>query len=106
MRLEHFHDNSSNFRYNRSQRKVNAMRSVKGTFQNGVAQPSEPVAEREGQPVIITFLDEGYASPPSPADDEAWSTLAQLVEDCAVETGIPDLAHQHDHYLYGKPKKA
>jgi hypothetical protein len=27
-----------------------------------------------------------------------------LIEECTVDTGIPDLAHQHDHYLYGKPK--
>jgi len=82
------------------------MLSVKGTFQNGVARPSEPVEEREGQPVIITFLDEGYTSPAPTADDGAWNSLEQLVEDCAVETGIPDLAYQHDHYLYGKPRKA
>jgi hypothetical protein len=82
------------------------MLSVKGTFQNGVAHHNEPVKEREGQAVIITFLGEEYAHPASPADDEAWSALEQLVENCTVETGIPDLAHQHDHYLYGKPKKA
>ncbi|MBN1167854.1 MAG: hypothetical protein JXA44_12100 [Methanospirillaceae archaeon] len=23
----------------------------------------------------------------------------------AVDTGIPSLAHEHDHYLYGTPKK-
>lgn len=23
----------------------------------------------------------------------------------AIDTGIPDLADQHDHYLYGVPKK-
>jgi len=27
------------------------------------------------------------------------------VEDCVINTGIEDLAHQHDHYLYGMPKK-
>lgn len=80
------------------------MLSVRGTFQNGVAQPVEPIEGCDGQPVIITFLDEGGASP-SPVDDSAWDALAQLVEDCAVETGVADLAHQHDHYLYGKPKK-
>lgn len=26
------------------------------------------------------------------------------LEDIAVETGIPDLAQHHDHYLYGVPK--
>jgi hypothetical protein len=35
------------------------MSSVKGTFQNGVARPLEPVSEaHEGQEVIITFVDE------------------------------------------------
>jgi hypothetical protein len=83
------------------------MLSVKGTFQNGVARPSEPVEEHEGQPVIITFLEEEAASvSPAAGDEEVWDTLSQLIEDCGVETGIADFAHQHDHYLYGKPKKA
>jgi hypothetical protein len=82
------------------------MLSVKGTFQNGVARPSEPVAEHEGHPVLITFLEEDAAnSSPATGDGEAWETFSQLVEDCGVETGIADFAHQHDHYLYGKPKK-
>jgi hypothetical protein len=34
-----------------------------------------------------------------------WNALMKLAEECAVETDISDLAHQHDHYLYGKPKK-
>lgn len=35
-----------------------------------------------------------------------WDVLTRLIESCTVETGIPDLAHQHDHYLCGKPKTA
>jgi predicted DNA-binding antitoxin AbrB/MazE fold protein len=27
------------------------------------------------------------------------------LSDLAVETGIPDLASEHDHYLYGTPKR-
>ena len=27
------------------------------------------------------------------------------VDKLAFETGIPDLSYQHDHYLYGSPKK-
>ena len=76
------------------------MRSVKGKFQNGVATPAEPVEGHEGESVIITFLDEERTT-----DDSGWQALAQLVEDCAVETGISDLAQQHDHYLYGKTKQ-
>jgi len=80
------------------------MRSVKGKFQNGVATPAEPVEGHEGESVIITFLDEDRATSSS-ADDSGWQALAQLVENCAVETGISDLAQQHDYYLYGKPKQ-
>ena len=81
------------------------MLSVKGRFKQGVAQPVEPVAGYDGQPVIITFLDEDASQPLAASDTAGWETLMQLVENCAVRTGIADLAHQHDHYLYGKPKK-
>jgi len=79
--------------------------SVKGIFKNGVARPAQPVEGREGQPVVIMFLEEPPDSSTISEEDTTWDALAQLVEDCAVETGVTDLAHQHDHYLYGKPKK-
>jgi predicted DNA-binding antitoxin AbrB/MazE fold protein len=81
------------------------MLSVKGVFQNGVARPIQPIEVSDGQSVIIIFLDEGVANSWLSADESAWDALVQLVEECAVETGITDLAHQHDHYLYNKPKK-
>lgn len=81
------------------------MLSVNGTFQDGVAQPDVPVEGHNGQPVLITFLQEDDGSKSSFTDDSAWDTLEQLVEKCGVETGITDLAYQHDHYLYGKPKQ-
>ncbi|MGA9347462.1 MAG: hypothetical protein WBW48_01495 [Anaerolineae bacterium] len=81
------------------------MLSVRGVFQNGVVRPIQPVEASDGQSVIITFLDEVVTSPERSVDESAWDALAQLVEECAVETGITDLAHQHDHYLYNKPKK-
>jgi hypothetical protein len=79
------------------------MLSVRGIFRAGVAEPTDPVDGRDGQRVIITFVDEN--APEAQGGEVAWSTLEQLVEDCAVDTGIPDLAHQHDHYLYGTPKR-
>jgi hypothetical protein len=80
------------------------MISVKGKFKNGVALPLEPVKDfQEGKSVIITFLDED-AAVLSEKKNGAMS-LEDLIEECAVDTGIEDLAAQHDHYLYGKPKK-
>jgi len=38
------------------------------------------------------------------ADDD-WEALENLLEECQVETGISDLAQQHDHYLHGTPKR-
>ena len=34
-----------------------------------------------------------------------WDSLMRLIEECQMDTGIEDLAHQHDHYLYGTPKR-
>ena len=82
------------------------MSSVKGTFRNGVARPLEPVGEaREGQEVIITFVDDKQ-SPSSSADNGAqWNALTELLDNSAIDIDVPDLAHEHDHYLYGKQKK-
>jgi Holliday junction resolvasome RuvABC DNA-binding subunit len=32
-------------------------------------------------------------------------SLNELLDAHAVETGIPDLAEEHNHYLYGTPKR-
>jgi hypothetical protein len=80
------------------------MLSIKGKFQDGVAQPLQPVSGHDGQLVIITFLDAEEVSEVS-EDNSGWNTLMQIVDRCTVDTGIADLAHQHDHYLYGKTKQ-
>lgn len=76
------------------------MVSVRGVFRNGAAQPEEAVEGYEGQPVLITFMDNVGLEPA--AED---SSLERLIETYAVDTGIPDLAHEHDHYLHGRPKR-
>ncbi len=81
------------------------MLSVKGVFQNGVVRPIRPVEASDGQSVIITFLDEDITDSWLSADESAWDALAQLVEECAVETGITDLAHQHDQRRSGGVEK-
>ncbi len=82
------------------------MLSIKGTFEGGVARPLDHIEGRDGQVVIITFLDENVATSLATPDDAAWIRLEQAIDEHAVSTGIGDLAHQHDHYLHGKPKQA
>ncbi len=37
------------------------------------------------------------------SEDDAWDNLN--ISEIAVDTGIEDFAENHDHYLYGIPKK-
>ncbi len=84
------------------------MLSVRGVYQDNVVRLPRPIAARDGQDVIVVFLDEAVSVTPravAPFTDEAdWDALERLTEAHTVQTGISDLAHQHDHYLYGKPK--
>lgn len=81
------------------------MISVKGKFKNGVALPLESVKNfQEGQSVIITFLDEETKEVFTKKKNGAKS-LEDLIAESEIDTGIEDLAAQHDYYLYGKPKK-
>jgi len=37
--------------------------------------------------------------------DAGWDSLTALIDRCQIDTGIADLAHQHDHYIHGTPKR-
>jgi hypothetical protein len=78
------------------------MLSVEGIFQDGVVQLSQPVVGRDGQKVMIIFPQEENELPIA---DSAWSDFALLLKESQVQTGMSDLAHQHDHYLHGTPKR-
>jgi hypothetical protein len=84
--------------------KGNQMLSIEGTFSGGVARPDDVVAGRDGQRVLITFVDEANAEELAVIDD-GWDTLNALINKCQMSTGISDLAHQHDHYVHGTPKR-
>ena len=81
------------------------MISVKGTIKNGVALPLEPVKETdEGRNVLITFIEDDPALQES-SNGKNVVSLWDLIDKFQVDTGIEDLAAEHDHYLYGTPKK-
>lgn len=82
------------------------MISVKGKIKNGVALPLEPVKKSdEGRGVIITFVDEEAEEAKRPNGKNGNVSLKALIDEFQIDTGIEDLASQHDHYLYGTPKK-
>ncbi len=37
--------------------------------------------------------------------DAGWDSLTALIDRCQMDTGVTDLAHQHDHYIHGTPKQ-
>lgn len=83
------------------------MLTIKGRLKGGVIYPTEPVADYDEEEVLITFLNEQVrpASPRPAVQETDYDALTKLLDDCQMDTGIEDLAHQHDHYLYGTPKR-
>jgi hypothetical protein len=71
--------------------------SYKGTVKNGVVVLESGVSLPDGTNVRI----EAEAAPAADSRelDPIWS-----IGELAVPTGIPDLATNIDHYLYGHPK--
>lgn len=58
----------------------------------------------ERLPELLRLL--GQFSQPAKSDSPVDATVPPIyrVSQYAVDTGIPDLAAQHDHYLYGTEK--
>ena len=49
---------------------------------------------------VLKYLKSGFRGSPRPAKRQRPDPLLDL-ESSTMETGIPDLAEQHDAYLYG-----
>ena len=77
------------------------MLEVKGKVHNGAVLPLEPISDSyEGKEVIITLADEQTIN-----EESDWERLFKAIEESRIDADITDLAHQHDHYLYGTPKR-
>jgi hypothetical protein len=71
-----------------------------GTVQNGVVVLPNGVSLPEGSPVRVELIEKDLSeTAPSTKDD-----ILFRMHEYAVDTGIPDLATNIDHYLYGHPK--
>jgi hypothetical protein len=76
------------------------MIAISAHFDGKVIVPDEPVDLPRDQALIVRIEPLSKACPP------AESVLAWLAENPLNGRELPtDLSHQHDHYLYGLPKK-
>ncbi len=76
--------------------------TYKGHVENGVVVIDEPVEMREGMEVLVDFgpLDA------EPRAQEPASFTERYAAVIGKAKGLPeDAAENHDHYLYGVPKK-
>jgi len=81
------------------------MTSVKAIYEEGLLRLTEPIELEEGAEVDVIVIAHEPENGKRPVEDHSWNELAELVNECAIDTGVTDLAHQHDHYLYGTPKQ-
>jgi len=87
-------------------------RHLKAIYEGGVFRPLEPVQIAEHQAVSL-LVEVPHEQPPDTDSDlpnclPIWEFAAQLMRDPPEEAlqALPtDGASQHDHYLYGAPKR-
>lgn len=71
-----------------------------GTVENGVVVFEGDAKPPEGAPVRVELLTTEAADQTLSAEEFDLFNMAEL----AIDTGIPDLGVNIDHYLYGHPK--
>ena len=78
-------------------------KTLHAIFDGEVLRPQEPVDLQVNGRYLVTVEPSGEEQ--VAASEDAQENLADYLVSLAVHTGIPDLAHQHDHYLYDTPKR-
>lgn len=81
--------------------------TLKAIYEQGALRLEKSLSLPDGTPVEVTVIshDEAKGEGSQQMEDRSWDTLTQLLAECAIDTGVSDLAHQHDCYLYGIPKR-
>jgi len=84
------------------------MAVVKAHFDGKVFVPEGPVNLQQGEAVVLTIKRARSKPRPAkknPPKKKGVSVLKWLAENPVDDTLPSDLGYQHDHYLYGTPKK-
>jgi hypothetical protein len=80
------------------------MISINAHFDGKVIVPDEPLDLPRDEPLIVRVEPKGKSR--HGAGDSSQSSLEWLLQNASDDPALPnDLAHQHDHYLYGRPKR-
>lgn len=80
------------------------MIALKAHFDGKVIVPDEPVDLPRNEPLVVHVEVPRPKRPPKKR--RGMSALKWLAENAVKDDSLPpDLAYQHDHYLYGTPKK-
>lgn len=79
-------------------------------FDGKTLVPDEPVDLPEGQPLVVHVEEQSAAAQVDkttlPGRKAGQSFLEWITENAVDDPSLPsDGAYQHDHYLYGTPKK-
>ena len=78
------------------------MVAIKGHFDGKVFVPDEPVDLPRGQAVILHVQSSDNGAP-----RRGEHVLDWIVQNLVAKTDLPaDGSAQHDHYLYGSPKRS
>ncbi len=72
--------------------------AVKAIYEDGVFKPKEPLQLEERTEVEVLI-----PSPARPDDDDptGWKAAEELIG--FIRNAPPDMAENHDQYLYGRP---
>ncbi len=61
----------------------------------------ESLSESEQEKIALLIIEQLK----EPEDKNALDEWDLIIQECQINTGITDLAYQHDHYIHGTPKK-
>lgn len=82
--------------------------NLKAIYEQGVLRLKESLPLPDGAEVDVTVTshDQDNGERAKAMDNASWDTLTQLLVECEIDTGVPDLAHQHDHYFIDSKARA
>lgn len=82
------------------------MKAIHAIYENGVFRPTDPVELPENCRVALTVSPEQQPAQSEPSSDPPLIGLMEALDQLPAKSELPeDFAAQHDHYLYGTPKR-